>query len=170
MGLPKIPHHYRRKGYQRFFGGLIIGFIGGWMSFLLSFGGLQEDYITKIKQLQLEKDELKDQNQALLEDPVRLNEENIKNLIIEEVVVYFDKESHDEIDKLPLHNLENVIKADLEIVLQKDVESVATNTKLIRQLLENRIFKIDDESYQVKVSELHLYTKLVLYLTVKQIK
>lgn len=170
MGLPKIPQYYRRKGYQRFFGGLILGFIGGWLSFILNFGGLEEYYITEIKRLKLEKQELENQNKALLEDPVRQNEENAKKLLVEEVIVEFDSATRENNEQLTLLNLQNIIKADLELVLQKDVESVWENRKLLQQLLESKVYKIDDENYRIKVSEFHLYKKLVLYLTATQMK
>jgi hypothetical protein len=171
MGLPRIPPYYRRKGYQRFFGGLIIGFIGGWVFFLLNSGSLIDEYIIQIKEQQIKINALKDENNVLSEDKLKLNEENQKKLLVEEITVQITETNQtDKIDRLTKLNLVNAIKAELKIVLQKDVESVAANRDLLMQLLKNKEFKIDDNNYRITDIEMNLYTTLELYVKVIQVK
>lgn len=171
MGLPRIPPYYRRKGYQRFFGGLLIGFIGGWVFFLINSGTLIEEYIVQIKAQQIKITELKEQVQLYQEDQVKQNAENQKKLLVEEISIQFlNNGNEDEIGRLELLNLEKAIKNELKIVLQKDVESVATNRELIKQLLHNKEFNIDENKYKITISEMYLYTTLELYVKVTQIQ
>lgn len=171
MGLPRIPPYYRRKGYQRFFGGLLIGFIGGWVFFLLNSGSLIDEYIIQIKEQQLKINALNKENNVLREDKLKLNEENQKKLLVEEITVQVTESNKtDEIDRLTKLNLVNAIKDELKIVLQKDVESVATNRELLKQLLQNKEFEIDDSKYRITSIEMNLYTTLELYVEVNRIK
>lgn len=171
MGLPRIPPYYRRTGYQRFFGGLLIGFIGGWVFFLINSGSLIEEYILQIKAQQIKIIELKNENSLFKEDQVKQNKENQKKLLVEEITVQFtNNDQSGAPDRLAQLQLENAIKAELKIVLQKDVESVAENRELLKQLLQNKEFKVDDSKYRISTIEMNLYTTLELYVKVIQVK
>lgn len=167
MGLPRIPPYYRRTGYQRFFGGILIGFVGGWVFFLLNFGSLQEEYILQIKAQQIKINNLKNENDLLKEDQVKQNTENQKKLLVESITVNFMNDTNnEELDRLTMLHLENAIKSELKIVLQKDVESVASNRELLKQLLRNKEFTIDNNNYRITAIEMSLYTTLELYVKV----
>jgi hypothetical protein len=171
MGLPRIPPYYRRTGYQRFFGGLFIGFIGGWVFFLMNFGSLQEEHIIRIKEQQIKINSLLNENDVLREDQVNWNKENQKKLLVGKITVQFiENRQSEDIDKLTKLHIQNAIKNDLKIVLQKDVESVASNRVLIKQLLQNKEYKVDDNNYRITILEMFLYTTLELYVKITQVK
>ncbi|WLD92358.1 sporulation membrane protein YtrI [Alkalihalobacillus sp. AL-G] len=166
----RIPPLYRRKGYQRFFAGIIIGFILGWFFFLLSFGGLQEFYITEIKKRDEKIGDLKFKVKNYQTEYDQKNEEIEKKLRIQEIEIVILNKEKVELKGLPLLKLKNSITNELHSVLTKDIESVAQNMQLLIKTLENKAFPIDDETYKVKVVNHQLYTTLRLDLNVERVK
>jgi hypothetical protein len=166
----RIPPLYRRKGYQRFFAGIIIGFILGWFFFLLSFGGLQEFYITEIKTKNEKINELERDINNFQSDYEEKNKEIEKKLRVQEIeIIILNKEKVD-LEALTLFNLKNSIKEQLQSVLTQDIESIAKSRELLFKTLENKEFGIDDETFRVRVVNYQLYTTLRLELNVERVK
>ncbi|WP_257346572.1 sporulation membrane protein YtrI [Pseudalkalibacillus decolorationis] len=166
----RIPPLHRRKGYQRFFAGIVIGFILGWFFFLLSFGGLQEFYLTKIEERDARISELKDKNEHFEAEYDEKNKEIKKNLTVQEIDVIILNKDKVELKGLTLLDLKNSITQELHDVLAKDIESVAQNSQLLVRALENKTFLIDKDKFEVKVVQMHLYTTLRLTLNVERVK
>ncbi|MGP4078275.1 sporulation membrane protein YtrI [Pseudalkalibacillus sp. R45] len=166
----RIPPLHRRKGYQRFFAGIVIGFIIGWFFFLLSYGGLQDFYMTEIDRRDEEIRGLNDEFKHFKQDYEEKNKENEKKLRIQEIKVSFLNREQAGLKGLHLIELENAVKTELHDVLTKDIESVGQNANLLIRTLENKNFLIGKEEYNVKVYQMHLYTTLRLYLKIEQVK
>ncbi|MCF6408758.1 sporulation membrane protein YtrI [Pseudalkalibacillus salsuginis] len=164
----RIPPLHRRKGYQRFFAGIVIGFICGWLFFLLSFGSLQDFYMTEIDRRDEKIKDLNEKFKHFREDYEEKNKENEKKLRIQEIKVSFLNREQVGLKGLPLIELENSVKSQLHDVLTKDIESVGQNSNLLIRTLENKNFLIGKETYNVKVYQMHLYTTLRLYLKVER--
>ncbi|MCF6138211.1 sporulation membrane protein YtrI [Pseudalkalibacillus berkeleyi] len=164
----RIPPLHRRKGYQRFFAGIIIGIIIGWFFFLISFGGLQDQYLTEIKKRDAEIKDLNDQFEHFREDYEKKNKDIEKSLRIQEIKLIFLNREKVKIKGLMFHDLEKAVKTEMNDVLTKDIESVSEHTDLIIKSLENKNFLIGDQTFKVKVYQMHLYTTLRLYLNIER--
>ncbi|MGM7702316.1 sporulation membrane protein YtrI [Pseudalkalibacillus sp. Hm43] len=166
----RIPPLHRRKGYQRFFAGIIIGTLIGWFFFLLSFGGLQNHYIMEIKKRDQRYEDLNNKFQHYREDYDEKNKEIEKNLKVQEIDVTFLNREKVKIKGLMFHELERSVKSELHDLLTDDIESVSKHSDLVIKTLENKTFLIENEKFQVKVYQMHLYTTLRLYLNVERVK
>jgi hypothetical protein len=166
----RIPPLHRRKGYQRFFAGIIIGMLIGWFFFLMSFGGLQDFYITEIKKRDEKIKNLNLEFKHYREDYEEKNKEIEKKLRIQDIKITFLNKEKAGLKGLAVIELENAVKNQLHDILTKDIESVSQHSSFIYKALEDKNYKIGNQDYRVKVSQLHLYTTLRLYLNVERVK
>ncbi|WP_349408131.1 sporulation membrane protein YtrI [Pseudalkalibacillus sp. SCS-8] len=164
----RIPPLHRRKGYQRFFAGIILGFIIGWFFFLLSYGSLQDFYMTEILRRDEQIGELKKNLHHYMSEYEEKNKEIEKNLRVQEIEVTILNREKAKLTGLTFHELEKSVKFELHDVLTKDIESVSKHSSLLIKTLENKDFLIGDQTFKVKVYQMHLYTTLRLYLNVER--
>lgn len=163
----RIPPYYKRSGWQRFFAGMIIGMIFGWLFFLYEFGTVQEKLVTEIKK---QESTIKDQKQSieiLRSDRDEVNKENLKMLTIQELKVYFKNDKNLKLSELSIHELRSAIENELKGVLSKNIETIANSKDLLFQTLENKTFIINDKRYQVTVKELYLFTTLEIFVVIR---
>jgi hypothetical protein len=166
----RIPPYHKRKGYQRFLAGILLGFFVGWVFFLINYGLSQEEYISRIKKQHEEIGELERQIKNWTEDQEKMNEENEKKLKLQEITITFVNNEQLKISQFTEFELEREALRELEILLNKDIESISQNQALLMRLIENKIYTIDNESYQLKVHQLYLYTTLKLYLKIERVR
>lgn len=156
--LMRIPPLYHRKGYQRFFAGVAIGFIIGWAFFLVQGGLAHERLIHKLKEQELKIDDYKKKNEILTSDDEKANEELAKKFKLHEINVRFSSTSSDKISNLTKLHLTKAVEDDLEHLIGEDTETIAKSHVLLEQAIENKPFQLDDEQkYEVKIDHLFLY-------------
>lgn len=156
--LMRIPPLYHRKGYQRFFAGVAIGFIIGWAFFLVQGGLAHERLIHKLKEQELKIDDYKKKNEILTSDDEKANEELAKKFKLHEINVRFSATSSDKISNLTKLHLTKAVEDDLEHLIGEDTETIAKSHVLLEQAIENKPFQLDDEQrYEVKIDHLFLY-------------
>jgi hypothetical protein len=156
--LMRIPPLYHRKGYQRFFAGVAIGFIIGWAFFLVQGGLAHERLIHKLKEQELKIDDYKKKNEILTSDDEKANEELAKKFKLHEINVRFSSTSSDKISNLTKLHLTKAVEDDLEHLIGEDTETIAKSHVLLEQAIENKPFNLDDEQkYEVKIDHLFLY-------------
>lgn len=163
----RIPPHYMRSRWQRFFAGMIIGMIFGWGFFLYEFGTVQEKLVTQIKK---HESTIKDQKQSieiLRSDQDEMNKDNLKKLTVQEVKVYFKNDKDLKLSELSIHELRSAIENELKSVKSKNIETIANSKDLLFQTLENKTFVINDKRYQVSVKELYLFTTLEIFFVIR---
>lgn len=154
----RIPPLYHRKGYQRFFAGVAIGFIIGWAFFLVQGGLAHERLIHKLKEQELKIDDYKKKNEILTSDDEKANEELAKKFKLHEINVRFSSTSSDKISNLTKLHLTKAVEDDLEHLIGEDTETIAKSHVLLEQAIENKPFQLDDEQkYEVKIDHLFLY-------------
>ncbi|MFC7373390.1 sporulation membrane protein YtrI [Fictibacillus iocasae] len=160
----RIPPYFHRKGYQRFFAGLVIGTILGWVFFLVQFGLSQEKYIEIILSQKEIIRNLKNSQKLIIADNEKNNEEVAKKLKVQEVKVQVsnaDKLKAPQLDQLMVKQR---VTEEMHHLIGQDIETVAKSERLLRKAIENKTFVIDDHSYQVRIVNLFLYTKLELHI------
>ncbi|MDE3839893.1 sporulation protein [Bacillus methanolicus] len=160
----RIPPYYRQTGWQRFLAGMAIGGFISWTIFLYIFGSWQE---IQSKEIQRQKDEIVDLKKAVKiwqEDFNKLNEKNQEQLTVQNFKVKITNFEKYKLDLLSVSELEEGIKEDIDLVMAKDLESVYNNRDLIKKVIENKVFILNDKRYKLQVKEMIIYTTLEIQL------
>jgi hypothetical protein len=170
--LMRIPPLYHRKGYQRFFAGVAIGFIIGWAFFLFQGGLAHERLIQLVKEQKTELDDYKKKNEILTSDDKKANEELAKKFKLHEINVRFSNTSSDKLSNLTKLHLTKAVEDDLEHLIGEDTETIAKSHVLLVQAIENKLFQFDDEQkYEVNIDHLYLYTGILrIYISARMIE
>ncbi|MBM7584938.1 biopolymer transport protein ExbB/TolQ [Bacillus pakistanensis] len=165
----RIPQYYRRKGWQRFFAGMIIGGFISWFIFLFMFGTLQEKQTLLIEK---QKEEIKDSKKyvsILQEDLKKLNKENKESLLVQEIKVKITNAEKFGLksDSLDIFQAQEKIQEDLSDLLAKDLESVYKNNEIIEKTIENKTLKLNEKRYQVEIQKVGYFTTIEFYVELK---
>lgn len=161
-----IPPYYKQTVWQRFFAGVFIGAVIGWCVFIYIYGEMQEKQVNLIIEQQSKIRDLENQVEIWKKDNQELNEKNQKKLMIEEIHVSFTNDKLLKLDSLIKHTLHETTKEELKDLIKKDIETVSKNKELVIKTIENKVFKIENQRYQLKVEQLYLTTKLEIYLKI----
>lgn len=150
----------KKKGLKLkscFFGGIIIGILIGTVVFNIFVSYRMDQFYQKIAYLE----QIVQEKNSVLEKFEKNT--NTWSLIIKgiEVVLVFDG---DEIDKI---QIEKNIKDKYSTLLGKEVKNV--DPDLIFEVVDKRIFKIDDKEYKLKVNKLILTEILKIWISVEPI-
>ncbi|OLO40262.1 hypothetical protein BTR23_07155 [Alkalihalophilus pseudofirmus] len=164
----RVPPYYKRPGWQRFFAGIIIGMIIGWVFFVYEFGTINETLVSEIKKQQITIDSLKQDIETLRSVEKKLNEENEKKLTIQELEMYFTNEKQVKLSELTLYELKQKGLNELRFLKGKDIATVSATEELMIRTIENTVFEIGDNRYKLKVEQVHLYTTLVLHMKIER--
>ncbi|KUP05590.1 sporulation protein [Bacillus coahuilensis m2-6] len=164
----RIPPYYRIPSWQRFFVGCVLGGIVSWMIFLFIFGSLQEKLSMDILELKSELEEVERQKDIYFEDAKELNEKNERLLTIQTVEVKIaNAKKYDLQDSYTIKQAEELLVKELNLVINKDLETIFTNKELIIKLLENKVMKINKKNYTFQVKEMYFFTSLQIVLEMK---
>lgn len=147
-----IPPYHRKRSWQIFAIGLFLGAIIAYFIFILMYGKLYGNLLTDVTKLEAEIKDLERQNDILLEDKEQLQQEQI--FTIQEIEVHFTNQKDFRFDRLTIHQLNALIKEELQDIIGKDVDSIANNTELITNLIEKSIFEIDDLTYTFSIKKI----------------
>lgn len=162
----RIPPYYKQAGWQRFFAGVILGMLIGWLFFLYQFGAVHEKLVVEIKKQQSVIKKHETNIEILQSDQKERNEENKKKLTVQDVKVYFKNEQAVKLNELTLHELRSAIENEIKSIKNTNIENVANSKDLLIQTIENKLFIINDKKLQVTVKELYLFTTLELYVEI----
>ncbi|MBB6452096.1 2',3'-cyclic-nucleotide 2'-phosphodiesterase (5'-nucleotidase family) [Salirhabdus euzebyi] len=155
-----IPPYYKRRGFQYFFVGIIVGFIISYLVFIYINGELTEKWIEENIQLHSKVESLENTNRILSEDKEELNEKNKQKLTIQDIQVQLTNAKQLRLDRFIEHELISKIKEELSSLTGNSIESVMENKSLIYTSVENKTFKIDDFAYEAEIRELIISTKM----------
>lgn len=164
----RIPPYYRYPSWQRFFAGAVVGIIIGFCFFIVLYGLAQERQIDKILEQKTVIEGLQDDLQTLREGHDKENEELAKQLKVQEVKVKIDK------GKFPLNHivefeLKQDISTQLNILINKDIESVAENSELIFQSINGHSYPVEDKVYNFKVKTLVIFSVVQVTVTLTDV-
>ena len=133
--------------------------------FAYMYGKMYEDLLSENIQLRTQITELERQNEALLQDKEDLEEKS--STIVQEVNIEFSNSKELRLDRLIIHELEDLIKNEIDYIIGKEVKSLSENDELLITVIENKIFTIDDLSYQFEVKKLFISEKVTFFLHIK---
>lgn len=166
----RIPPLYQRKGYQRFFAGIAIGFIIGWAFFLIQGGLAHERLIHRIDDQKLIITDLEKKNEILTSDDEKANKELAKKFKLQEINVRFSEINSKKLSNLTRVHLIKAVEDDLEHLMGEDTETIAKSNTLLFQAIENKPYRIDDDeqAYRVNIDHLYLYNGILrIYISAK---
>lgn len=156
----RIPPYYHKPSWQQFFSGMAIGGVISWGLFLYIFGVWQEE---QSKEIQTQKETIEDLNRAIKiwqDEFAALNKKNIEQMTIQEIRIRLSNAERYDLDRLSVFQIEEGIKEDINMVMAKDLETVYKSKELIRRAIENKVVKVNDKRYRLKIKEIFIYTTL----------
>lgn len=160
-----IPPYHKKRTWQIFLVGTLIGSIIGYTLLAYMYGEMYENLLSENLRMKTKIGELKRQNEALLQTKEDL-EEKSENAI-HSIDIFFSNSEELKLDRLIIHELEDLIKKEIDFLIGKDVGSLAENDDLLITLLENKVFTIDDLSYRFEVNKLFIFEQVKITLHVK---
>lgn len=163
----RIPPYYRQPNWQRFLAGMAIGGIISWFIFLYIFGEWQERFSREIKQKEEEISSLKDDKKIWQEEFIEHNKKNQEQLTVQEMKIKIKNSEKYKLDSFSVFEIEEEIKEDINMMMAKDIETVYKSSELIKKIIENKVFKVNEKRYRVEVKEIVIYTTLSIHLDIK---
>lgn len=149
-----IPPYYKKKSWQRFFIGAFIGAVIAYCIFIFMYGSMYERLFEHNLDLQSELTELEKQNEALLQDKKDLNEKSKAPVTVDGIEIHITNEKQLRLDRLIIHQLEEMMKQEIDHIIGQDISVVAESDRLLLSTIENKAFSIDDFTYSFEISKL----------------
>lgn len=160
-----IPPYHKKRTWQIFLIGLFSGSIIAYIILAMMYGKMYEAVIAEKIALTSSYNELKRQNEALLEDKEQLQEEAI--LTVQSLDIHYINTKEFRFDRLMIHQLNDLIKQELKDIVGKEVKSISANSDLLVTVIENKTFTIDELSYQFEVRKMTLSEQVAIDLYIK---
>src|SRR5699024_9661142 len=160
-----IPPYHRKRNWQIFAIGLLTGTIIAYLIFIFMYGKLYGDAITNLTELEAEVKDLQRQNETLLDDKEKLQLE--QQFTVQTIEINFTNSKQFRFDRLTAHQLNSLIKDELQDIIGKDVKSVAENSELMTNLIEKNTYTIDDISYVFTIKKIIISENVVLHLQIR---
>lgn len=154
------PYHKKRT-IQIFLLGMLAGAVIAYIVLIFMYGKMYENLMTENIKLSSEIQDLERRNEALLQDKESLEE---RNFIIQSIEIEFSNAEELRMDRLMIHQLENLIKNEIDQIIGKEIDSVADNDELLITVIENKTFTIDDLSYEFEVVKMSITERLRITL------
>ncbi|MGG1113465.1 sporulation membrane protein YtrI [Halalkalibacterium halodurans] len=151
---------YKNPSVQRFIAGITIGFSIGWFFFLYQHGQAYEQALLRLYEQEAKNRELQQDLNELVSEQRKENEENQKNLTIQEIELQFTHGRQLRLSQLTLLELKEQALHELQFVKRKEIEAVSDMSDLVISLLENKVFVVEEQRFQLKVEQFHLSTTL----------
>lgn len=162
----RIPPFYKRPTWQRFFSGMAVGGAISWVIFLYIYGVWLEKHTYQIKIQQDEISDLKDDIKIWQQEYKEINKRNIELLTVQKINVKISNWEKYKLDQLSVLETEEAVKKDVNSMLAKDIETVYKNKELIKKIIENKTFKLNEKRYKLHVKEIVIYTTLSINLDI----
>ncbi|MFA9457154.1 sporulation membrane protein YtrI [Halalkalibacter sp. AB-rgal2] len=157
---------YKRTTFQRFLAGFIIGVLCGWFFFLFQYGQLYNALMIQLSEQRSTIITLEARIAELNSEQTKLNEENQKKLTIQSIEVELSNARRLRLNQLTQLELRTQIIEELQHLEREDIETVASMKDLMIRALENKVFNVDDNEFQVDVQEIYLFTTLRIELAI----
>lgn len=159
-----VPPYHKQKSWQRFLVGGFIGAIIAYIIFVYMHGTMYEKLYEENVHLKSEITELKNQNEALLQDKKDLDEKQNEETTVEDIELHIANKDELEMDRLLVHQLEEEIQETLEDVIGQEVRLVGASNRLLISTLEKQTYSVDEVTYQFRVTQLIISENVQLTL------
>ncbi|HLT55764.1 MAG TPA: hypothetical protein VK057_06605, partial [Bacillota bacterium] len=95
-------------------------------------------------------------------DKEDLNEKANEPRVVESIVVQITNWDSLRLDRLIIHQLEELIKEEINYIVGRDVELISEMDELLISTIENKAFTVDDFTYYFQVEKLTIARKVKL--------
>lgn len=163
----RIPPYYEKRPWQLFFFGAVIGGIISWLILLFLYGELQERQAATIQMQKEQIQSLEKEKDIWQEEFKKQNEQGNETLTVQTIEVKIGNADKYKIDALSKYEAEEAIKEDIQTLLARDLEFVYNSRDLIKKTIENKPIKINDKRYKLVVTEMMIYTNLLIQLDIQ---
>lgn len=160
-----IPPYHKKRSWQIFLIGLFTGSVIAYIILVIMYGKMYEAVIAEKIALTSSYNELKRQNEALIEDKEQLQDKSI--LTVKSIDIFYENDGEFRFDRLMIHQLNDLIQQELNDIVGKEVKTISANSELLVTVIENKTFTIDELSYQFEVRKLTITEQVVIHLFVK---
>jgi len=160
-----IPPYHKKRSWQIFFLGTFAGVVITYAVIMFMYGKMYENLLIEQSELQTKLNEVKAQNEALLEDKEKLQEKS--NFIINSIEITFLNDKQLKLDRLSTHQFENMVKQELHYIIGKEVKSISDNDNLLISVIENKTYTLEDKSYHIEIKRISISEKVKIALVVK---
>ncbi|GAE34124.1 sporulation membrane protein YtrI [Halalkalibacter akibai] len=162
----RVPPLFERRTVQRFFAGIILGILLGWFFFIYQYGQVYEGLIFRLSEQEATIESLEKNIEILVSEQKKLNEENQKDLTVQDIQIHFLNDRRLRLNQLTLLDLKQQALNELQDVKRKDIETVHNMRQLMKSTLENKVFPVGEKKYQLIVRETDLFTTLHIYVEI----
>ncbi|WNS74573.1 sporulation protein [Bacillus sp. DTU_2020_1000418_1_SI_GHA_SEK_038] len=163
----RIPPYFSRPVWQRFFAGMAIGGIVSWFIFLYIFGEWNEKYSKEIQKQREDIADLTNDIKIWQEDYKELNKLNSQKLIVQDIKVKIQNSDKYKLDSFSVFEIEDEIIEDIKMMKAKDIETIYKSSDLIKKIIENKVFKVNEKRYRVEIRQMVIYTTLSIKVDIK---
>ncbi|WP_404468688.1 sporulation membrane protein YtrI [Sutcliffiella horikoshii] len=161
----RVPPYNRDPGWQRFFSGVVLGAIVGWLIFMLMYGVTLEKNIGDLIKYKEEVKSYKNRIHILTEDNDKLKEEK-DQLKIEDFKISIINHEKYMLNSFSRSSIIARITEDLNDQVSKDVASIKDNRQLLIKVIENKSYSLDDKRYYFEVDFLYIDTTIEMDLLI----
>jgi len=163
----RIPPLYRRPTWQRFFAGMAIGGAISWCIFLYIYGVWHQKDSELIRKQQENIVDLNNEKKIWQEEYKEMNKRNIEQLTVQKITIKITNSEKYKLDLLSVQETENAVRDDISMILAKDLDTVYKSKDLLKKTIENKLIKINEKRYKLKVKEMIIYTNVTLLLEIQ---
>lgn len=155
-----IPPYHKKKTWQLFFAGSLVGGIIAYIIFIFMYGTMYENQLKENLELTSQVNDLKNQNEALLKDT-----ENLKTPVTVSVIdITIENAEEISLDSLAVPKLEELVKDEISHITGQSVSIVDEIDQLLISAIENKEYTIDDLRYQFTVRKLTISETVKVFL------
>ncbi|GAQ19443.1 sporulation membrane protein YtrI [Oceanobacillus picturae] len=155
-----IPPYHKKKTWQRFFAGSLVGGIIAYIIFIFMHGTMYENQLKENLELTSQVNDLKNQNEALLKDT-----ENLKTPVtVSAIDITIENAEEISLDSLIVPKLEELVKDEISHITGQSVSIVDEIDQLLISAIENKEYTIDDIHYQFTVRKLTISETVKVFL------
>ncbi|MBP1968884.1 hypothetical protein J2Z83_000978 [Virgibacillus natechei] len=162
-----IPPYHKKVTWQRFFIGAVFGALISYGIYIYIYGSLYERVLEENFELQSELTDVKNQNEALLQDKEDLDEQSKEPQTVESIEVTITSEDALRLDRLIIHQLEDLIKEEINHLIGQEISTVVESNQLLLSTIENKGFTVDDVTYHFDVNLLVISNNVKLTVETK---
>lgn len=162
-----IPPYFKKRSWQQFLIGAFFGGIVAYCVLIFMYGTMYESLYQDNLTLRTQLEELKNQNEALLQAKENSEEQEDAQLMINRIEVTIANADDLQLDRLTVYELESMIKQDLNHVIGQQIQVISESSTLLISAIENKSYAIDSFTYQFETSQLTISQTLKLTLIAK---
>lgn len=160
-----IPPYHKKPTWRHFFAGVFFGSIIGYLVVIYMYGTMYQDLLQENIALTSDVNELRTQNNALLQDREDQDEELNQPLTVSSIEITIEEPERLRMDLLIQDQLKSVIREEIDHLIGQDIATLDNADQLLYSTIENKGFELDDVTYYFTVQKIAItqVLKIVLY-------